>query len=393
MSGGRIDATSGTASMLLERILKTIAVSVKVVLIALTVIGSRIATAQDSGWYGGANVGQSHATIDDGRIRGGLQASGFATSSINNDERDLGYKIFGGYQFNRYFALEAGYFDLGKFSFHATTVPAGNLDGSLKLKGGNLDAVGLLPITGNFSVFGRVGATYANTSDSFSGSGAVRPLDPSPSKRGFNYKLGVGLQYQITQALAMRGEVERYRINDAVGNRGDIDLVSVGLLYRFGQKSQPVSPTAPEPIGPAPASPEPVAVAPTPPPPKRVTLSADSLFDFDKATLSPSGRQALDKLAAELRGGNFNAIEVTGHTDRLGPYAYNLGLSTRRAEAVKTALVQSSGISASKVSAHGVDGSDPVTNPGECRGTKATKRLIACLAPDRRVEVEATGMR
>jgi OOP family OmpA-OmpF porin len=376
--------------MLLERILKTIAVSVKVVLIALTVIGSRIATAQDSGWYGGANVGQSHATIDDGRIRGGLQASGFATSSINNDERDLGYKIFGGYQFNRYFALEAGYFDLGKFSFHATTVPAGNLDGSLKLKGGNLDAVGLLPITGNFSVFGRVGATYANTSDSFSGSGAVRALDPSPSKRGFNYKLGVGLQYQITQALAMRGEVERYRINDAVGNKGDIDLVSVGLLYRFGQKSQPVSPTTPEPIGPAP---EPVAVAPAPPPPKKVTLSADSLFDFDKATLSSSGRQALDKLAAELRGGNFDAIEVTGHSDRLGPSSYNLDLSARRAEAVKTALVQSSGVSTSKVSARGVDGSDPVTKSGECRGTKATKRLIACLAPDRRVEVEATGIR
>lgn len=390
MSGCRLDAASGSASMLLERILKTIAVSVKVVVIALTVIGSRIATAQDSGWYGGANVGQSHATIDDGRIRGGLQASGFATSSINNDERDLGYKIFGGYQFNRYFALEAGYFDLGKFSFHATTVPAGNLNGSLKLKGGNLDAVGLLPITGNFSIFGRVGATYANTSDSFSGSGAVRPLDPNPSKRGFNYKLGLGLQYQITQALAMRGEVERYRINDAVGNRGDIDLVSVGLLYRFGQKSQPVSPTAPEPIGPAP---EPVAVAPAPPPAKKVTLSADSLFDFDKATLSSSGRQALDKLAAELRGGNFDTIEVTGHTDRLGPNAYNLDLSARRAEAVKTALVQSSGISASKVSARGVDGSDPVTNPGECRGTKATKRLIACLAPDRRVEIEATGIR
>ncbi|QIE29521.1 OmpA family protein [Caballeronia sp. SBC2] len=373
--------------------MKTIAVSGKVALLALTLIASRITLAQNSGWYGGGNLGQSHATIDDGRIRGGLQAGGFATSSINNDERDFGYKVFGGYQFNRYFALEAGYFDLGKFSFHATTIPAGTLDGSLKLKGGNLDAVGLLPITGDFSIFGRVGATYASTSDSFSGSGAVRPLDPSPSKRGFNYKLGLGLQYQITQALAMRGEVERYRINDAVGNRGDIDLVSVGLLYRFGQKSQPASPTSPEPVGPAPAAPEPVAVVPVPPSPKKVTLSADSLFEFDKATLSSSGRQALDKLATELRGGNFDAITVTGHTDRLGPYAYNLALSTRRAEAVKAALVQSSGISASKVLARGVDGSNPVTNSSECRGTKATKRLIACLAPDRRVDVEATGIR
>ncbi len=68
-------------------------------------------------------------------------------------------------------------------------------------------------------------------------------------------------------------------------------------------------------------------------------------------------------------------------------------LSTHRAEAVKTYLVESAGIPADKIGAKGVDGANPVTKPGECKGTKPTKKLIACLQPDRRVEVEVSGTR
>jgi OOP family OmpA-OmpF porin len=124
-----------------------------------------------------------------------------------------------------------------------------------------------------------------------------------------------------------------------------------------------------------------------------VTFSADALFDFDKATVKPAGKQHLDKFAADLRGANFAAITVTGHTDRIGSHAHNMKLSTRRAEAVKTYLVASAGIPAGKIAARGTDGSDPVTKPGECKGKQATKELIACLQPDRRVEVEVSGTR
>ena len=130
---------------------------------------------------------------------------------------------------------------------------------------------------------------------------------------------------------------------------------------------------------------------------KKVTFSADSsadsLFDFDKSTVKPAGKQALDKFAADLRGANFDVITVTGHTDRIGSHAYNMKLSTRRAEAVKTYLVESAGIPAGKIEARGVDGANPVTKPGECKGKKATKKLIACLGPDRRVEVEVVATR
>lgn len=376
-------------------------------LAVIAAIASPLASAQavglDRGWYLGGNVGESRAKIDEARIRSGLLGSGFTTSSFSDDDRDIGYKLFAGYQMNRYFALEGGYFDLGKFSFNATTVPAGTLNGSLKLRGVNFDLVGTLPITDRFSAFARVGANYAEVKDNFSGSGAVLVRNPNPSKEETNVKYGLGLQYAFNDALAMRAEVERYRINDAVGNKGDIDLVSLGLIYRFGARKAPPPQRvyAPEPVvvvvAPEPA---PVIVAPPPPPPAaapmpvrlmQVNFSADSLFDFDKSAVKPSGKQHIDKFAADLRGTNYSVITVTGHADRLGSREYNQKLSQRRAEAVKNYMIESAGIPADKVRTRAVEESQPVTKPGECVGKKATKKLIACLQPDRRVEVEVTG--
>ena len=358
-------------------------------LMALAAIASPLASADETaGWYGGISVGRSKAKIDDARITRELLNGGLATTSISDDKTDVGYKLFGGYQFNRYIAVEAGYFDLGKFGFTANTLPPGTLHGALKAKGVNLDLVGTVPITESFSVFGRVGANVAKVRDSFSGTGAVAIGNPEPSKRDTNYKVGLGLQYAFTQALAIRLEAERYRINDAVGNKGDIDLFSVGLIYRFGATPPPRAEPARVAAAPAKRPPPP---PPPPPAPRKVSFSADSLFDFDKAVITPAGKQALDKFAADLKGVNFDQIAVTGHTDRIGAPAYNMKLSTRRAEAVKAYLVQSAGIANEKISAKGVDGSDPVTKPGDCPGKKVTKKLIACLQPDRRVDVEVTG--
>lgn len=361
--------------------------------LALTALAATVsphAMAYDAGWYVGGNVGQSRAKIDDERITSNLLGAGFSSVSISDDDRDIGYKVFAGYQFNKYFALEGGYFNLGKFGFTATTVPAGTLNGSIKLQGLNLDAVGILPITEKFSAFGRIGANYAEAKDNFTSTGVFPVItNPNPSKRDTNIKFGLGLQYAVTESLAMRIEAERYRIDDAVGNKGDIDLVSLGLIYRFGAKT-------PEPVAVAPA-PEPVVVTPPPaaepvvvrrPVPKKVSFSADSLFDFDKAAVKPAGKQELDQFAADLQGSKYEIITVTGHSDRFGTHAYNMKLSTQRAEAVKSYLVESAGIPADKITAIGVDGADPVTKPGECAGTKATQEVITCLQPDRRVEVE-----
>jgi OmpA-OmpF porin, OOP family len=380
-------------------LVKTLAV---ISLASMAAIASTFAIADETGWYAGANVGRSKATIDDPRITSGLAGVGLATTSISDRDRDTDYKIYGGYQINKYFGIEGGYFDLGKFGFTANTLPLGTLNGNIRLRGLNLDAVGTLPLTDRFSALGRVGINNAQARDSFTGTGAVNVTNPSPSKRDTNYKLGIGVQYAFTDALAMRAEIERYRVNDAIGNRGNVDVFSVGLVYRFGGKTPSPAPrTAAAPVYLA-AAPEPTVVVPPPPAPAptpapvprmptKVTFSADSLFDFDKAVVKPEGKQALDKFSADLRGAQYDTVQVTGHTDRIGSHAYNLKLSNRRADAVSAYLVESGGVMAGKIAAKGVDGADPVTKPGDCKGNKATKALIACLQPDRRVDVEVSG--
>jgi OmpA-OmpF porin, OOP family len=138
----------------------------------------------------------------------------------------------------------------------------------------------------------------------------------------------------------------------------------------------------------APTPPAPVA----PPPPviqsQKVTYQADALFDFDKAVLKPAGKEKLDDLASKIGALNLEVVVATGYTDRIGSDKYNDRLSLRRAQAVKAYLV-SKGIEANRVYTEGKGKRDPVTG-GKCT-QKNRKQLIACLAPDRRVEVEVVG--
>ena len=366
-------------------------------LAALAVTLSPAASADDSGWYAGFNAGQSRAKIDDSRIADDLLLNGLTTTSISDDKRHFGFKVFGGYEFNRYFALESGYFNLGRFGFTADTLPAGSLRGDIKIQGANFDAVGSVPIGEKFSLFARAGLNYADSKDSFAGTGSVAVLNSSPHKWAANYKFGFGAEYDFNRFVGMRLEGERYRVDDAVGNKGDIDLYSAGLVFKFGRTE---AAPAPRPVAAAPvveAAPEPPPAPPPPPPPppvrKRISFSADSLYDFAKDTVKPAGKQALDLFAADLRGAQFDVITVTGYSDRIGSHDYNMKLSTRRAESVKSYLVDTAGIPADKIEARGADGSDPVTKPDDCPGEKRTAKLIACLQPDRRVDVEVVGSR
>lgn len=372
-------------------------------LLAMALLATPLAMAEDytTSWYGGINAGRTRADIDDVRIKANLAAGGYGTTAFSESERSTGFKLYGGYQFNRNFALEGGYFDLGRFNYHANTIPAGTLDGRIRLRGLNLDAVGILPLGDRFTVFGRVGAAYAQARDNFSGTGAVSVVNPNPRKNDTNLKVGLGMGYMLSDALQLRLEAERYRINDAVGNRGDVDMVSVGLVYRFGGKVQePVVARTAAYVPPPEPTPAPVVMVapPAPPPPvvvarapMRVSFSADSLFDFDKSVIKPAGTASLDRFGQDLKAVSYDNIAVTGHTDRIGRHDYNLKLSARRADAVSAYLVQSAGVPTGKITAKGVNGANPVTKPGDCPGTKVTPALIACLQPDRRVDVEVTG--
>jgi len=106
--------------------------------------------------------------------------------------------------------------------------------------------------------------------------------------------------------------------------------------------------------------------------------------------LRPDGRAAIDsEIITRLNGvQKLELVLVTGHTDRIGSQQYNQRLSERRADAVRDYLV-SKGVPRDKIETLGMGKTQPV--PGVVCNQKSQKELIACLAPNRRVEVEVKG--
>ncbi len=134
------------------------------------------------------------------------------------------------------------------------------------------------------------------------------------------------------------------------------------------------------------AAPAPANVKPTG---EKVTVAADALFDFNKAVLRPEGKAKLDELVSKAKAIKLEVILAVGHTDRIGNDAYNQKLSEKRAAAVKEYLV-AKGIEANRVYTEGKGEKQPVTGD-KCKGDKKTAALIACLQPDRRVDIEVIG--
>jgi OOP family OmpA-OmpF porin len=186
-------------------------------------------------------------------------------------------------------------------------------------------------------------------------------------------------------------------IGYAIDQRGNVAKSGYGLCWRTGywtpamaiaecdpdlvKKAPEAAPGAPAAAVPPAATPKPAA--------EKVTLAADALFDFNKAVLRPEGKAKLDDVAGKVKDIKLEVIIAVGHADRIGTDAYNQKLSERRAAAVKEYLV-SKGIEANRVYTEGKGKKQPITKPDQCKGPKS-KKVIDCLQPDRRVEIEVIG--
>ena len=158
---------------------------------------------------------------------------------------------------------------------------------------------------------------------------------------------------------------------DPAGCKCDKDLIPKEVCEPMVAKAAPAAAPAAKPSG------------------DKITVAADALFDFNKATLRPEGKAKLDEVVAKAGAIKLEVIIAVGHTDRIGSDAYNQKLSERRAAAVKQYLV-SKGIDANRVYTEGKGKKNPVTKPDQCLG-KTSPKVIACLQPDRRVDIELIG--
>jgi len=170
-----------------------------------SLLGSQAAFAQDKGFYLGGALGQ--ATF-----------KGFCVddpSVLTCDEKDTAWKVFGGYRFNRYVAIEGTYVDFGTVS--------GTLTGArvvpLSQTGMGIAAVGSFELTPQFSVFGKAGFLMTEQETPASASG-----NTSRDTTEFHY--GLGARFSFTPNWGLRAEWERTE-------KTEVELLSIGVEYRF----------------------------------------------------------------------------------------------------------------------------------------------------------------
>jgi len=126
-----------------------------------------------------------------------------------------------------------------------------------------------------------------------------------------------------------------------------------------------------------PPPPPPMAQAPPPPAPPakgtKIATVGSANFDFNKATIKPSGRDVLDGAVKTLRDNPSLHVVVEGHTDSVGSDAYNMRLSEKRAKAVRDYLVRE-GVEPSRITTRGYGKSRPVASNDTAEGRSENRR-------------------
>ena len=346
--------------------------------IALVVAGLAAASVaqaapQENTFYAGVKAGQ--ASFHDGiRAKARENDAGYHRNSFT-------YGVFGGYQIlnqdNLGLAVELGYDDFGRAK--------GRQEGKTVAKhtnhGAHLSLKGSYEVLNGLDVYGKAGVALVRSDYKFYNdeNGAREHAKGRHSLRTSGL-FAVGAEYAVLPELAVRLEyqwltrVGKYRTQDSHNSSVDynpwIGSINAGVSYRFGQGAAPVV-----------AAPEVVS--------KTFNLNSDVTFAFGKANLKPQAQAALDGIYGEIAQVNNAKVAVAGYTDRIGSDAGNLKLSQRRADTVANYFV-SKGVAADAISATGYGKANPVTG-ATCDQVKGRKALIACLAPDRRVEIAVNG--
>ncbi len=188
--------------------------------------GPMTAFADDSGWYVAGGFGGALITPLELDTQNALIAAGdsqFTTSS--NNGITTASRVQAGYQINRGFAVEAGYVNLGNYSYAAT---GGNLSSpysiSSTISASYFDAVGIMPLgTSQWSVFGKVGVAHTSAT-SVTG---VAPSFAGTSITGFTS--GLGIKYEFANGISIQYEADNYD----VGLSAPVATGFYSLGYKF----------------------------------------------------------------------------------------------------------------------------------------------------------------
>jgi OOP family OmpA-OmpF porin len=189
--------------------------------------------------YAGVSYGKAKMTDSSacGAMRNVLNAGYSCTS---NDNKDNAWKLVGGYVLMENLAFELSYNNFGKAKASASGTAKGSAtsvtaNSDFKAKGLSLAAVGILPVTKAFAVTGKVGILRWNVESTASTSNGSS-ISAKDTKPGFTFdNIGLGFKYAINETMDVRMEWERFKdVGDThITGQGDIDVLSLGLVYKF----------------------------------------------------------------------------------------------------------------------------------------------------------------
>lgn len=166
-----------------------------------------LATPQTfAGVFFGASVLDTSVEADDG-------------SGGEFDASDTGFKVYGGYDFAKFFRLEGSYLDLG-----SPDDSAGGTDIQVDISAWDGFAVLVIPIGKHFEVFGKAGLVMWDTETDFSGT-----FSGSEDDSGTDAAYGIGAAFKLGKRLAIRAEYETFDVEDI----DTLDALSLGLDVRF----------------------------------------------------------------------------------------------------------------------------------------------------------------
>lgn len=185
-----------------------------------------------TGIYMGFGIGQAKVNDWTKYAADFVNSSFGAPSPVSADKRSLGFKLFGGYQVNKYFGVEGGFVDFNDVKASSTvTGPARSVYTTAENDAWTLAAVGTLPVSKRVSVFAKLGASSwsSNLRSVTTQLGAIaNTAAASKRNRGVDLFYGLGASYALLDNVDLRGEVERYKFDNL-----DIDLMTAGLAVKF----------------------------------------------------------------------------------------------------------------------------------------------------------------
>ena len=193
---------------------------------------SAIAMAEDTGIFFGGSVGYSALDQDSSFIDTQLTALGF-TGTVDVDDEDLGWKVFFGYNFSRYFGLEVGYVDLGEANtdINITAPVAADVEFETDITGYTVTAIARYPLTDRFEFQGKFGGLFSDSDTTSKFTGLPASLIAGDDDGDTNMTAGLGMKFRISEHADIRADWDRYiQITEA---DNDVDMFSLGLEFSY----------------------------------------------------------------------------------------------------------------------------------------------------------------